>query len=120
MDGQRNGKIRILVVEDNEGALNMLCELLGMLGHDATPAVTAELGWELLQNGKYEVLLTDINLPGMSGLELAQQARELAPEMKIVFVSGNDKAVLATLNFPAGWISKPVEYVTLVQALKAA
>jgi DNA-binding response OmpR family regulator len=120
MNSQRNEKLRILVVEDNEGALHMLCELLGVLGHEATAADTAELGWELLQRGKYHVLLTDINLPGKSGLELAQDARELAPEMKIVFVSGNDKAVLATLNFPAAWISKPLEYSALVQTLKAA
>jgi DNA-binding response OmpR family regulator len=120
MNSHQDEKMRILVVEDNEEALDMLCELLGVLGHEATPAGTAELGWELLRNRKYHVLLTDISLPGRSGLELARDARELAPDMKIVFVSGNDKAVLATLNFPAAWIPKPLEYSALVQTLKAA
>lgn len=120
MDIDQNGHLRILVVEDNDEALHTLCELLGLLGHNATGVESAELGLKQLHTRKFDMLLTDINLPGESGLELARKARILAPDMKIVFVSGNDRAVLATIDFPVGWLSKPYEYSTLVQTLQGA
>lgn len=96
--------LRILVVEDNEDALQMLCELLEALGHLPHGVSSAEDAISALDNKVFDVLLTDVGLPGKSGVELAREAREACPSLRIVFssgygaVGGEDR--LAALSLP--------------------
>ncbi|TFW05778.1 response regulator [Oxalobacteraceae bacterium OM1] len=80
--------LRILVVEDNPDSLLMLCELLGVLGHTARGAASAEEAIGLLRSEAFDVLLTDVGLPGKSGLELAREAIDAYPALRIIFSSG--------------------------------
>ena len=109
--------LRILAVEDNADALEMLCDLLQLLGHQASGAPDAASAQALLWAGGFDVLLTDVNLPGRSGVQLAREARQAAPDMRIVFVSGHDAAMSAYLDFPAGWLTKPYDLNALTAAL---
>jgi CheY-like chemotaxis protein len=79
---------QVLVVEDEPAILEMTCEMLDVLGHQATGAVDAETALQLLGTQHFDILLTDITLPGQSGLELAAQARDMQPGLKVVYVSG--------------------------------
>ncbi|MBV8634283.1 MAG: response regulator [Burkholderiaceae bacterium] len=109
--------MRILAVEDNADALHVLCELLVLLGHEASGAPDAARALELLSNSRFDVLLTDVNLAGQSGIQLARQARADAPEMDIVFVSGYDENMARQVGFPASWLTKPYDVQGLIQAL---
>lgn len=79
---------RILVVEDSEDANLVLCEVLRYLGHVPQGVCSAEDALQLMETSTFDVLMTDVRLPGMPGTELAKQARMRNPDIKIIFSSG--------------------------------
>ncbi|TCS37515.1 PAS domain S-box-containing protein [Paucimonas lemoignei] len=84
----RNDAYRILVVEDSEDANLVLCEVLRYLGHAPEGVCSAEDALKLMASTMFDVLMTDVRLPGMPGTELAKQARLRNPDIKIIFSSG--------------------------------
>ena len=80
--------LRILVVEDDADSLQMLCELLNALGHLPRAASSAEEAMAILTAEAIDVLLTDVGLPGKSGLELAKEATADYPSLQVIFCSG--------------------------------
>ncbi|MBC3918463.1 response regulator [Undibacterium sp. CY18W] len=110
--------LHILVVEDNQDLLEMLCEMLDMIGHMPVPAASGENALELLQQQRFDVLLTDINLPKMSGIALAKQAMLNAPDMHIVFSSGHGPHIHSYVNFPCHMLTKPYELSQIQQLLE--
>jgi CheY-like chemotaxis protein len=111
--------LRILVVEDNPESRELLLEMIAIAGHDASAVVTAEEAIVAMQNEHFDVLLTDINLPKMSGLELAQNAVLAWPQLKIIFASGYGFLVIDNdrINFQFSLLSKPYSLVQLEDAL---
>lgn len=107
------GQASVLVVEDNKDANDILCEMLRLLGHQVAGFLTAEEAVAVLPN--YDVLITDINLPGMSGIELARLAANAHPQMKIIFSSGAEKP--DGLQFSAQLLKKPYTFETLKSLL---
>ncbi|SAK84785.1 sensor histidine kinase [Caballeronia fortuita] len=80
-------ELNILVVEDNELAREAVCELLLMLGHCPVAAGTATQALADVARHPFDVLLTDINLPDLSGIELAAQASSFCPGLSVIFAS---------------------------------
>src|SRR5471030_2894431 len=79
----------ILAVDDNADLLAMLGELLNILGHTYLDVCTAEDAMKAIKgNDLFDVLLTDVTLPGMSGIDLAKNAVQLRPSIAVVFTSG--------------------------------
>ncbi len=106
---------RILVVEDNADALDMLCELLTMFGHKVEGVSSGEQAIVKLAEQVFDTLLTDIGLPGMSGLELAAQAIARQPDLKVIFASGY--GVMEGLDFEASTLPKPYDLAQLQKVL---
>lgn len=80
---------RILLVDDDLDLLEITSELLAAYGFDVVQAASANAALEILQQcADIEILLSDVVMPGMSGLQLAYKARELNPRLKIILVSG--------------------------------
>jgi PAS domain S-box-containing protein len=110
-----SGSFRILVVEDNEDSQLMLCELLGFLGHEAKGASSAEQALERLKMEEFDALITDVSLPGMSGMELARKVVNAHPALKIVFASGY--GAINTDEFSSVSLPKPYDLVQLQKTL---
>lgn len=98
---------RILVVEDNEDLLMLACEMLNILGHDAVAAESGERALELLATDSFTVLLTDIGLPGINGVELARQVNAAHPSMKIIYASGYGDSADLQAGFAFSILKKP-------------
>lgn len=109
---------RILVVEDNEDLCVLACELLTLLGHHPYGVKTAEEALTVLQQHRYDVLLTDIGLPGMSGLELAERVAAFDRNIKIIFSTGMGKHHLADPQVNAITLTKPYTVDKLMDALR--
>lgn len=107
---------RILVVEDNADALDMLCALLKMLGHEVHGVSSAEQATVALADQNFDTLLTDIGLPGMSGLDLAVQAKQRQADLKIIFASGY--GAVENLGFQASSLPKPYDLTQLQNILE--
>jgi signal transduction histidine kinase/DNA-binding response OmpR family regulator len=99
--------VRILVVEDEPLILMAIADMLTELGHLVQEASSAEEALGLLQKETFDILLTDIGLPGMSGSDLAIQVRETWPGVRVVFASGNDSGRAASGIADALQLVKP-------------
>ncbi|CAN7177926.1 response regulator [Pseudoduganella sp. LjRoot289] len=113
----RNSSLRILVVEDNLDSQQMVCELIGMLGHTVSGVCDGEQAWALLQAQRFDILFTDISLPGMSGIELARRMLAGGSQARIIFSTGYDKEALERLEFHASVLRKPYDLMELKAAL---
>jgi CheY-like chemotaxis protein len=111
------GPLRILVVEDNVDSQYLVCEMLRAFGHDADGVGHPDDALKLLAAGRYDVLFTDVSLPGMSGVELARKARGDAPAMQVIFASGYGDTLLRHVEYPYLSLQKPYELDQLQGAL---
>jgi CheY-like chemotaxis protein len=79
---------RILIIDDDPLAGETLSALLQTLGHEAVVAAGGEEGIRLLEADRFDLLLTDLGMPGMSGWDVAQAAKERLPRLPVVLVTG--------------------------------
>jgi two-component system cell cycle response regulator CpdR len=80
----------ILLAEDEDSMRSFLTLALEKAGHAVTPAEDGLAAMKLLEkDGKsFDLLLTDIVMPGMDGIELSQKASEMLPDLKVMFITG--------------------------------
>jgi PAS domain S-box-containing protein len=100
-------ELSILVVDDDDASREAVSELLTSMGYDVQQAADAETAMQVLTVGKTDVLLTDIVLPGRSGIELARAALERHPDIRIVFASGGEGPAPGGLAFDFASLRKP-------------
>ncbi|MDB5774698.1 MAG: transcriptional regulator [Herbaspirillum sp.] len=108
---------RILVVEDNVDSNDMLCELLRALDHDADGVTSAEDALALLKQRNFDIVITDISLPGMSGIELAKLIAHEQPSIKLIFASGYGIELAKNLDFHVTVLPKPFDFIRLEKLL---
>ena len=102
--------LQFLLVDDDPLILMSLNCLIQDMGHETVEAPHADAALEHLSEGhSFDVLLTDIKLPTMSGYELAQHARHIRPDLRIIFATGYDsKRVGDALSDPSiRFLQKP-------------
>ncbi len=109
--------LTLLVVEDNADARYLVCETLRALGHEVEAAASAEEALPQLASQQFDVLFTDVSLPGMSGVDLARQARRDQPALEVLFASGYGDELTRHLEFPARSLQKPYDIDVLQDAL---
>jgi two-component system cell cycle response regulator CpdR len=78
----------ILLAEDDESLRKFLAQALAKAGHDVTDFGDGSDAFECLKGFRFDLLLTDIVMPGMDGIELAKRAAELNESLKIMFITG--------------------------------
>lgn len=101
---------KILLAEDDESMRRFLAAALRRAGHDVQDYEDGDSALEALEREVFDLLLTDIVMPGMDGIELARRGAELDPAMKIVFITGFAAVALSSgAPTPAGAkvLSKP-------------
>ncbi|MFK3740643.1 response regulator [Massilia sp. TN1-12] len=111
------GALRILVVEDNLDSQYLVCEMLRAFGHEADGVGHPNDALTHLAARSYDVLFTDVSLPGMSGVDLARKAVAEAPSMQVIFASGYGDTLLRHVEFPYLSLQKPYELDQLQAAL---
>ena len=79
---------RILLAEDDDSLRGFLGKALQRAGHQIDTFGDGEEALVALETQTYDLLLTDIVMPGLDGIELARRASEIDPGMKIVFITG--------------------------------
>ncbi len=109
--------LRILVVEDNVDSQYLVCEMLKAFGHEADGVAHPDDAIRRLASQPYDVLFTDVSLPGMSGVDLARQALRDYGHLKVIFASGYGDTLLRHLEFPYLSLQKPYELDQLQEAL---
>ncbi len=85
---QFSGEEAILIVDDEEILLDMAGEILETAGYHITKAASGQKALDLLHDHEYDLLFTDVIMPGMTGYQLVREASQLAPKMKVLLTSG--------------------------------
>ena len=113
----------VLVVEDEPVVRSVIIEMLRDQGYLTREAPDGPAGLRILRlDEPVDLLLTDIGLPGMNGRQLADQARELRPDLKILFMTGyaeNASNAEGFLQPGMDMITKPFDLGNLSQRVRA-
>lgn len=104
------GAKRILVVDDQESMREMLSELLQMMGYETRAVEGGEQALQSLQEAATDLVITDLNMPGMDGMELMKRIKTLHPGLPVIIITGygtfnTERQVLS--SGADGYIPKP-------------
>ncbi|MFZ5804265.1 MAG: response regulator [Acidobacteriota bacterium] len=112
---------RVLIVEDEEGARMGLREILGLLGYQVHALGSGEEAVQLPDTPPFDVLITDLVLPGIHGHELARTLRARWPELKVILMSGYAEGEALRRGVAQGevhFLQKPFDIETLARTLR--
>ena len=113
----------ILLVEDDPGAAESLQRVLEDEGHTVTAAHTGEKALTLVGKGPCDVVLTDLRLPGLSGLDLVKQLHMARPQLPIILMTAHgttEIAIEATRHGAFDYLLKPFEMPALLAVIQKA
>ncbi len=114
---------RILVIDDERNIRSTLTEILEYEDHKVEVAEDGITGIELFQQNKHEVILCDIKMPTMDGIEVLQKLIEISPEVPVIMISGHgniDTAVEAIKKGAYDFIEKPLDLNRLLVTIRNA
>lgn len=113
---------RILIVDDEEDITEILSDLLAQQ-YDCTTANSAEQALAVMRVSEFELVISDITMPGMSGLEMLPQAKHLAPNTVVVMISGMQtvESAIGALRLGAfDYLMKPFDLRQVEAVVKRA
>jgi DNA-binding response OmpR family regulator len=114
-------KKRLLIVDDEEGILKALDRALSMVGYDVTTANDGTKALNLLSYSRFDLMVLDLQMPGVHGIEVMRRAREMDRQLLIVVLTGTatlESAIEAVRSHAVNFLLKPVgitEVVTTVE-----
>jgi two-component system, cell cycle response regulator CpdR len=89
LERERTGlMVKIILAEDDADMRRFLVNALLKAGHSVTPFAEGASAFAELAHAQFDLLLTDIVMPEMDGIELARKAVELDPKLKVMFITG--------------------------------
>jgi two-component system, NtrC family, response regulator HydG len=110
--GQRGRGVRVLVVDDEPDNCDVYCRMLASDGFEAQAETSAAAALERVARRELDVLLTDITMPDMSGIELCQRVAQGPYPVPVILITGRDEQEPAILALRAGaldFLRKPVD-----------
>lgn len=117
-----NGNLgRVLVVDDEESMREVCSEILDIAGYEVGTACNGREAVELL-DGNWDLVLTDVNMPEMGGLDLYAAAirKNSVLQEKFLFMTGDRKAIETVSSMNSNFIKKPFRVKELLSAVNAA
>jgi diguanylate cyclase (GGDEF)-like protein len=111
------GKVRLLVADDEESLRGTLSILLEEEGYEVTAVASGEEALAKFGDDPFPLVITDIRMGGMSGIELLSEVKRLHPETEVIIITSYaslDTAVLALRSGAYDYIMKPFEDIELV------
>jgi putative two-component system response regulator len=113
----------VLVVDDDESVRNIVSRFLGARGYRVDAAASGAAALEKLARGRVPLAIFDVEMPGMSGVELVRHALKADPDLAIVMLTGADDAATATEALSSGafdYLTKPIDSAVFEQAIGKA
>ncbi|MGD9300701.1 MAG: response regulator, partial [Desulfobacterales bacterium] len=114
---------RILLIDDEPDIVRVLSMSLKADGYDVIPAHSGMEGIEVFEKEKPEIVLTDIKMPGMDGIEVLKKVKSIEPRSEVIIITGHgdiDNTIEALQYGASDFINKPVRDEALSIALKRA
>jgi len=115
------GAETVLVVDDDPLVLDFIEDVISFYGYSSIMATSGEEALKLAENQQVDLLVTDIMMPGMNGIDLAKKFTVVHPETKILFMSGYVCPSLAHQGIPESeyaFVQKPFVPKALVSKMR--
>lgn len=111
----------ILFIEDEEALRGLIGDSLAEEGHDVAIAAEGREAIRLLASGAYDVVISDVSMPGeISGVDLAELVEERYPQTRVILVSGHARAQLPAIPAATRFLPKPYRMSQLLALLADA
>lgn len=113
----------ILVVDDDENFLRVLTFQLQAFGFRVAGAGSAKRAYALLAETAFSLVITDLSMPGIDGIELLRQAKKLYPDLPVIVLTACDSADIMTEALESGafdFLTKPFDKKTVHDAISKA
>lgn len=114
---------RVLIIDDEKSIRITLCEFLKNEGYEADSAPDAQTAYEMLKKNDYDVVVTDIIMPRVSGIELLSKIRKLSDTIQIIIMTGEptvNTAIKAVQNGAYDYLTKPLNKQNLLETVRHA
>ncbi|MGI8469265.1 MAG: sigma-54-dependent transcriptional regulator [Pyrinomonadaceae bacterium] len=108
---------KALVIDDDISALELMRFQLESEGFEVSTAENGKKGLNYIAKNLFDIILTDLHLPDMNGIEMVKRSKEILPETEIIMVTGDsstEKAIEATKAGAFYYVEKPVEFDELL------
>ncbi len=113
----------VLIVDDEERFRNTMCKLLTVRGLAADTAGSGPEALEILKSGSHDVLILDVRMPDMSGVEVLSEVRKINPEIEVIIMTGYASVDTAKEIMKLGaydYMLKPYATDELLEKIEAA
>lgn len=114
---------RILVVDDEQAVRDLLAKTLTMADYDVDAAPDGASAIDRLRAVEYDLLITDLKMPGMDGLSVIREARRTAPDLPVIIITGysTEASAIEAINLGvAGYLTKPFRLPRILAATARA
>ncbi|USG61892.1 response regulator [Sneathiella marina] len=114
---------RILLAEDDDNLRPFLARSLENAGHEVLAFRDGEDAIPVLDTGEIDILVSDLVMPGINGIELARLAKDKSPDLPVIFITGFSAVAVEALETVDGVnkiLSKPFHLNSLVEAVNRA
>ena len=108
---------QVLLIDDEEEFVSTLTERLQLRAVDATFATDGERGLQLVASGSFHVVILDVMMPGLGGLEVLQRIKEIKPQTPVILLTGHgdEKEAIRGMRLGAlDYLMKPVDIEELI------
>lgn len=108
---QTDTRQRVLVVDDEEGIRDLLSRTLALAEYDVETTADGKSALESIRNDGYKLLIADLRMPGMDGLTLIREVKQINPHLPIIIITGysSESSAIEAVNLGvAGYLTKPV------------
>jgi DNA-binding NtrC family response regulator len=116
-------KYKVLVIEDDETAREQLAKVIRKEGFEVVVAEDGRVGLEMFKNERPEIVITDLRMPGIDGLEVRRIVRRLSTNVPIILITAygeTDTAISALREGALDYLKKPLDLNLLILALGRA
>ena len=104
--------IKVLVIDNAAAHAETIADSLQRIGYDCTVATSGLDGFRLLENGTYDLVVSDLKMPEVGGLEILSKSREVLPDAEVILVTGHgtvQSAVEAMQQGAFNYLLKPLD-----------
>lgn len=110
-------KKKALVIDDDIATLDLMRFQLESENFEVETAANGSKGLDFVEENKFDIILTDLNMPGMNGIEMVEKCKEISPDTEIIMITGDGSATKAMEATKAGafyYVEKPVDLEELM------
>lgn len=115
--------IRVLLVDDEEDLVSTLTERLAFRGVEAAYALNAFEALDKLQKDTFDLVVLDLKLPGMSGIDLLRLIKAKLPDLPVIMITGHGSPLQTADKTPEGvfdFLAKPINIDDLIVKMREA